>query len=75
MQQLGHVMNPRDERGWMIPRPNTKRRKIYDALVAGKKAGEIMRELGMSRKAYSSHQNIISRWEITNRLAYEGKHR
>jgi hypothetical protein len=44
-------------------------------LVAGKKAGEIMRELGMSRKAYSSHQNIISRWEITNRLSYEGKHR
>jgi hypothetical protein len=75
MQQLGQVMNPRDERGWMIPRPNTKRRKVYDALVAGKRAGEIMRELGMKRKTYGSHRLFITSWENANRLAYEGKHR
>lgn len=67
MQQLGQLMNPRDERGWMVPREGTKRRQIYDALVAGKRAGEIMREMGMGRKAYNSHRYFITCWENANR--------
>jgi hypothetical protein len=75
VQRLGQVMNPRDERGWMIPRPGTKRRKVYDALVAGKKAGEIMKELGLHRKAYSSHQYFIAHTENANAIHYAGKNR
>lgn len=75
MQQLGSTMNPRDERGWKIPRPGTKRRRVYDALVAGKRAGEIMRELGLKRKTYGSHRYSITSWENANRLAYESKNR
>jgi hypothetical protein len=68
-------MNPRDERGWMIPRPGTKRKKVYDALVSGKRAGEIMREMGLSRKAYSSHQWFIANSEKANAAAYAVKKR
>lgn len=60
------VMNPRDERNWMIPRPGTVRRKVYDLLVAGKKTGEIMRELNLTRPAYNSHRHFITSWEKAN---------
>ena len=66
MQKLGQLMNPRDERNWMIPRPNTKRRQVYDRLVAGKKASEIMAELNLSRPAYNSHRHFITCWEKAN---------
>jgi hypothetical protein len=75
MQQLGSTMNPRDERGWMIPRPGTKRRKVYNALVEGKKAGEIMKELGLHRKAYSSHQYFIANTARANAGRYARDHR
>lgn len=74
MQKLGQVMNARDERNWMIPRPGTIRRKVYDALVAGKRAGEIMSELGLSRKAYDSHRHFITSWANANRNSYAVKH-
>jgi DNA-binding CsgD family transcriptional regulator len=70
MQKLGQVMNPRDVRGWMIPRPNTKRRQVYDRLVAGKKAGEIMQELGLSRPAFNSHRYFITSSAKANRSSY-----
>jgi hypothetical protein len=70
MQQLGQIMNPRDERGWMIPRPNTKRRQVYDALVSGKRAGEIMKELNLSRPAYNSHRYFITSWANANLGSY-----
>jgi FixJ family two-component response regulator len=70
MQRLGQVMNPRDERNWMIPRPGTKRRQVYDALVAGKRAGEIMKELNLTRKAYSDHRHFITCWENANLNKY-----
>ena len=73
MQQLGQTMNPRDERNWMVPRPNTKRRKVYDAIRAGKRAGEIMKETGLSRKAYNSHRYHITAWENANRISYAVK--
>lgn len=73
MQQLGQLMNPRDERGWMIPRPNTVRRKVYDALVAGKKAGDIMSDLGLKKAAYDNHRFFITSWENANRKSYANK--
>lgn len=66
-------MNPRDGQNWMIPRPGTKRRRIYDALVSGKRAGEIMRDLGLSRPAYNSHRYFITSWANANASA--GKNR
>lgn len=74
MRKLGQVMNPRDERNWMVPRPNTKRRQVYDALLAGKKAGEIMSDLGLSRKAYDNHRYFITAWAKANRNSYAVKH-
>jgi len=68
-------MNPRDERNWMIPRTGTKRRQVYDAIVAGNRAGNIMRELGLSRGAYNSHRHFITSWEKANKSAYDVKHR
>jgi FixJ family two-component response regulator len=73
MRQLGQLMNPRDGRNWMIPRPNTKRRQVYDLLVAGKRAGEIMKELNLSRKTYDSHRYFITSWESANRNSYAVK--
>ena len=70
MQQLGQIMNPRDERNWMIPRPNTKRRQVYDLLVAGKRASEIMRELNLTRPAYDNHRYFITSWQKANMASY-----
>ena len=74
MRKPGEIMNPRDEQGWMIPRSGTKRRKVYDALKAGKRAGEIMKEFGLSRPAYNSHRHFIVRTENANRHSYAVKH-
>jgi FixJ family two-component response regulator len=73
MQRLGQTMNPRDQRNWMIPRPNTKRRQVYDMLVAGKRAGEIMKELNLTKPAFDSHRYFIARWESANRSSYAVK--
>jgi FixJ family two-component response regulator len=73
MRQLGQIMNPRDERNWMIPRPNTKRRQVYDLLVAGKRAGEIMKELNLSRGAFNGHRHFITSWDKANKSAYAVK--
>lgn len=73
MQQLGQIMNPRDERNWMIPRPNTKRRRVYDALASGKRAGEIMNELGLTRSAYYNHRYFITSWANANASSYANK--
>jgi hypothetical protein len=73
--KLGQTMNPRDERGWMIPRPGTKRRRVYNLLLAGKPASEIMLELELSRKAYSSHQWFIANPEKANAAAYAVRRR
>jgi hypothetical protein len=76
MQQLGQPMNPRDDRGWMIPRPGTKRRQIYDAMVAGDPPYKIMWDMGfMPRGTFNSHRYAITSTEKANRISYEAKHR
>jgi hypothetical protein len=75
VRQLGHLMNPRDERNWMIPREGTQRRRIYDALVSGKRAGLIMQELGLSRRTYNSERYFITSWAKANARAYAVKNR
>jgi FixJ family two-component response regulator len=72
MQRIGQTMNPRDERNWMIPRPGTKRKQVYDALVAGKRPKEIMKELNLSRPAFNSHRHFITS-ERANLAAYAVK--
>jgi len=54
-RKLGELQNPRDERGWMIPRPGTVRRKVYNALVSGLGWAE----LGMCRLRFSTHKQAI----------------
>ena len=71
--QLGQIMNPRDEHNWMIPRPGTKRRQVYDLLIAGKRAGEIMKELNLTRRAYSDHQQRIACWQKADRTGYAAR--
>jgi hypothetical protein len=70
---MGQIMNPRDERNWMIPRAGTKRRKVYDALVAGKKAGEIMKDMNLTRGAFNAHRRFITSWQKANHEAYAVK--
>ena len=45
MTYFGQCRNPRDERGWRIPRPNTKSRQIYELLVMGATPHEIAAKL------------------------------
>jgi FixJ family two-component response regulator len=75
MRQLGQTMNPRDERGWMIPRPGTKRRQVYDALIAGTKAGKTILAMGLTRKAYDNHRHFIMSWQKANASNYAVKNR
>jgi len=75
MQKLGQIMNPRDERGWMIPRPNTKRRQVYEALVEGRKAGQTIKAMGLTRKAYDNHRHFIVSWAKANASSYANKTR
>jgi hypothetical protein len=76
MQQLGQPMNPRDDRGWMIPRPGTKRRQIYDALVRGDPPYKIMWDMGfMPRGTFNNHVYFITKPEKANRIAYEARNR
>lgn len=51
----GQLMNPRDCRGWMIPREGTKRRAVYDALCAGLSRVD----LGLSKAAWDQHRRCI----------------
>jgi hypothetical protein len=39
---------PRDERGWIIPKPGTRTRQIYDLLIEGKTSSEIRAIIGGS---------------------------
>jgi len=75
MRQMGEVMNPRDERGWMVPRHATKRRQVYDMLVAGRRPFEIMYVLELSRPAFNNHRHFITSWGKANASAYATKHR
>lgn len=75
MQRLGQTMNPRDERNWQIPRPGTKRRQVYEAIVEGKKAGQIIKAIGITRKAYDNHRHFIMSWQKANASSYANKNR
>lgn len=66
-RKVGQLQNARDERGWMIPRAGTRRRAVYDALVAGVDAAEICASLSMGRRAFATHKASIVRWHKVNR--------
>ena len=58
----GQLQNPRDARGWMIPREGTRRRAVYDALVAGNSPAEVCAALNMGKRAFDAHKAYIVRW-------------
>lgn len=65
-RKQGQLTNPRDDRGWMIPKPGTIRRKVYDLLVAGRNQFEICGELGMSRVNFAVNKHYIEHSEQVN---------
>lgn len=73
-RRLGQTVNQRDERGWMIPRADTMRRKIYDLMVQGKRGKQIWQKLGISHASYvTQRQNIVSS-ERLNAMRYNNSH-
>ena len=56
-RKIGQIVNPRDERGWMIPKPGTVRRAVYNALVAGLSQVE-----GLNMDAFYTHKQAIVGW-------------
>lgn len=58
-RQIGQTVNPRDERGWMVPRAGTIRRSVYDALVAGTSYRDVCQSLGISKWSYYGHRDYI----------------
>lgn len=71
---LGQTVNPRDERGWMIPRAGTVRRKIYDLMVQGKEGKEIWQKLGLTHATYVTHRQNIVATDRLNAQRYNASH-
>jgi DNA-binding NarL/FixJ family response regulator len=55
-RKIGAYLNERDERGWMIPAEGTKRRQIYECLVAGLSVKQISEKLSLN--ANTLHQDV-----------------
>jgi hypothetical protein len=66
-RKIGELQNERDERGWMIPREGTRRRAVYDGMIAGKDADVICESLSMRRTAFKAHAAYIARWQKVHR--------
>jgi FixJ family two-component response regulator len=69
-RKLGQTANPRDERGWMVPRTGTKRRAVYDLLVVGKRRKDICAAVGITKTAYKKHRAYITKTEHMNAVGY-----
>lgn len=63
---IGQLVNPRDGRGWKIPKEGTIRRGVYNGLVLGLSAQEIATGLRISRKAVLAHKASIVNWKRFN---------
>lgn len=72
-RKLGQDVNPRDDRGWRIPRSGTRSRKVYVLMRRDMPTKEIMRLLGMSKKTVYYHYRAIKHWKAlnANRLGYK----
>jgi hypothetical protein len=65
-------MSNRDERGWRIPRPGTRSRRIYDLLCEGLSTGKIHSIVGGSYATTGFLIWKIKHPETANRLANLG---
>lgn len=63
---IGQLVNPRDERGWMIPRQGTIRRSVYNGLVLGLSLWELSEALEISHDAVEAHVASIQRTDKVN---------
>lgn len=59
----GEIQNPRDERGWMVPREGTLRRRVYDAMVAGLPTQVASSKLGIPASHYRAYRQCIVSWK------------
>ncbi len=59
MPPPGTLINPRDERGWSIPRAGTKRRAVYDLIVLGWGGRDVYDTLKITPAAYRRHRQMI----------------
>lgn len=66
-RRIDQIVNPRDERGWKVPRPGTTRRAVYDGLVLGLSLRELADGLGLRYEAARSHKKSIVNWQNVNR--------
>lgn len=73
-RRIGQHVNKRDERGWMIPRPGTVRRRVYDLLIAGKDVGSIHKALGISYASCVMHKRNIEQADRANAQRYNMNH-
>lgn len=73
-RKLGQIVNPRDERGWMVPREGTTRRRVYDLMVQGKRGREIWVTLNISHTSYVTHRQNIIRTARLNAQRYNASH-
>lgn len=73
-RRVGQKINPRDERGWMIPREGTIRRKIYDLMVQGKRGKAIWATIGISHASFVTHRQCILQSERLNAQRYNAAH-
>lgn len=72
-RQIGQHGNPRDKRGWMVPRAGTMRRRVYDLLVLGKRNKEAYEALGISYEAYRKHRRFIEKTDHWNSIQYQSR--
>lgn len=72
--KVGRIVNPRDARGWRIPHEGTKRRLVYNAMVAGKSTRQIAGEMGISIPAVSMQKRAITQPDYVNAMGYEHNH-
>lgn len=63
-RKLGEFVNARDERGWMIPKEGTLRRRVYEAMRSGNPRRAICTALGISLDVYDAHRAYIVNWRV-----------
>ena len=73
-RRLGQTVNPRDERGWMIPRLGTARRQVYDLMAQGKSVKEICTILNTPKYSVVVHRQNITKTARLNAQRYNASH-
>lgn len=67
-RKVGMIVNLRDARGWQIPTAGSKRRQIYELIIAGERRSEICERVGISIRSYKRHRRYIVAPDRMNEL-------